>query len=253
MKHILLFILFFTVLTASAQAEFNSGFKPIPARKFDAKPKKIPAPEFKDPQAQNTDIPSIKTPNVFDNTTITPKSKFQIGEEKSNFSMSTENKFGNPGDRYVGKMEKDLDQALTDAGLKEDRGQLVRKNLEFGNIYTGSSYFVVKCRDVGAIDGDLIKAVFNQNVLVEKMILRGDYQEFKIIFNEGFNTFDIEALNRGSLGGNTGGFEFYDAEGHLILSDSWDNLDTGFKAKFIIIKEDKVFTKGKKTIQKISK
>ncbi len=253
MKHILFFILLFTVLTASAQREFNSGFKTIPAPKFDAKPKKTPIPEVKDPQAENTDMPSIKTPNVFDNTSITPKSKFQIGEEKSKFTMSTENDFANPGDRYVGKMEKDLDKALTDAGLKEDRGPLVRKNLEFGNIYTNSAYFIIKCRDVGAIDGDLIKAVFNQNVIVEKMTLRGDYQGFKIIFNEGFNTFDVEALNRGSLGGNTGGFEFYDAEGHLVLSDAWNNLDTGFKAKFIIIKEDKVFTKGKTTIQPASK
>src|SRR5690349_1854081 len=140
MKHILFFILFFSALTVSAQGEFNSGFKSIPAPKFDAKPKKLPAPEVKNPESQNTDIPSIKTPNVFDNTSITPKSRFNIGEEKSNFSMSTENKFANPGDRYVGKMEKDLDKALTDAGLKEDRGPLVRKNLEFGNIYTNSAY-----------------------------------------------------------------------------------------------------------------
>ena len=73
MKHILFFILFFSVLAASAQGEFNSGFKSIPAPKFDAKPKKIPAPEIKNPEENKTDIPSIKTPNVFDNTRITPK------------------------------------------------------------------------------------------------------------------------------------------------------------------------------------
>ncbi|MCI9845030.1 hypothetical protein [Flavobacterium pectinovorum] len=250
MKHILFFILFFIVLTASAQVEFNSGFKPIPAPKLDAKTKKIPAPEIKNPQTENTDIPSIKTPNVFDNPMIAPKSKFQIGEEKSKFSMSTENDFANPGDRYVGKMEKDLDKAVKDAGLKEGRGQLVRKNLEFGNIYTSSAYFIIKCRDAGAIDGDLIKAIFNDDVLVERMLLDSGYQKFKIIFNEGFNTLAIEALNIGSLGGNTGGFEIFDAEGNHILSDTWDNLDTGFKAKFIIVKDSKLLKKAPKKASK---
>lgn len=237
MKHILLFILFFTVLTASAQAEFNSGFKPIPARKFDAKPKKIPAPEFKDPQVQNTDIPGIKTPNVFDNTSITPKSKFQIGEEKSKFSMSTENKFANPGDRYVPKMEKDLDKALKDAGLKEDEQPLVMKDVSYGEIRTNSPYFIIKCRDYGVIDGDLIKAVLNQDLIKERMMLQYDFQDFRISLQEGINTFEMIALNKGQYGGNTGQFEIYDAEGKLILRDYWQNFNTGVQSKFIIVRE----------------
>ncbi|RZJ46255.1 MAG: hypothetical protein EOO44_22880, partial [Flavobacterium sp.] len=232
-------------VTVSAQTEFSTKFKSIPPPKFSSKPKKLPTQPIKDAQP-NLDMPAIKTPNVFDNATITPKSQFQIGEQKSTFSMSTETDFANPGDRYVPKMEKDLDKALKDAGLKEDRGVLVRKNLEFGDIYTSSSYFIIKCRDVGAIDGDLIKAVFNENVIVERMTLKYEYQEFKITFTEGFNTFEIEALNVGSLGGNTGGFEFYDAEGNLILADSWNNLDTGFKAKFRIVKQNKLITKAPK-------
>ncbi|MDX6188358.1 hypothetical protein SGQ83_03275 [Flavobacterium sp. Fl-318] len=246
MKQILFFILFFTAVTVSAQTEFSTKFKSIPAPKFSAKPKKIPSPEIKNPAGTNLDVPSIKTPNVFDNTSITPKSKFQIGEQKSTFTMSTETDFANPGDRYVGKMEKDLDKAVKEAGLKEGRGPLVRKNLEFGDIYTSSTYFIIKCRDAGAIDGDMIKAVFNENVIVQRMVLESNYQQFKITFNEGFNTFELEALNIGSLGGNTGGFEIYDAEGNLILSDYWNNLDTGFKAKFVIVKQKKLLTKAAK-------
>jgi hypothetical protein len=246
MKQILFFILFFTAVTVSAQTEFSTKFKSIPAPKFSAKPKKIPSPEIKNPAGTNLDVPSIKTPNVFDNTSITPKSKFQIGEQKSTFTMSTETDFANPGDRYVGKMEKDLDKAVKEAGLKEGRGPLVRKNLEFGDIYTSSTYFIIKCRDAGAIDGDMIKAVFNENVIVQRMVLESNYQEFKITFNEGFNTFELEALNIGSLGGNTGGFEIYDAEGNLILSDYWNNLDTGFKAKFVIVKQKKALIKSVK-------
>jgi hypothetical protein len=244
MKHILFFILFFTTITVSAQTEFSTKFKSIPAPKFSAKPKKLP--EVKDPKGENSDIPSIKTPNVFDNTTITQKSKLQIGEEKSKFTMSTETDFANPGDRYVAKMEKDLDKALKAEGLKEGRGPLVRKNIDFGDIYTSSAYFIIKCRDFGAIDGDLIKAVFNETAVKDRMLLKSEYQDFKITFNEGFNTLELLALNIGTLGGNTGEFQIYDAEGNFILSDYWDNLDTGFKVKFVIVKQQKLLNKAKK-------
>jgi hypothetical protein len=43
-------------------------------------------------------------------------------------------------------------------------------------------------------------------------------------------------LNRGALGGNTGAFYIYDAEGKL-LSDLWNNFDTG-ESKFTFIKEE---------------
>lgn len=236
MKHILFFILFFTVLTVSAQGELNSGFKSIPAPKFDAKPKKLPAPEVKNPESQNTDIPSIKTPNVFDNTSITPKSKFQIGEEKSNFSMSTENKFANPGDRYVGKMEKDLDKALTDAGLKEDKGVLVRKNIDFGEFTTKSDYFIVKYRDFIVVDGDLVKVSQNFEVIQWSLEMEGNYKQFKINLPLGISKLEFEALNTGTSGGNTAEFQIYDSEGKFINSYFWDNLDTGYKGSLIVLR-----------------
>jgi hypothetical protein len=237
MKYILIFILFFTALTASAQAEFNSGFKTIPARKFDAKPKKIPAPEFKNPEASNTNIPGIKTPNIFENTAITPKSKFQIGEEKSKFTMSTENDFANPGDRYIPKMEKDLDKALREAGLKEGRGELVKKNISLGEFKTQSAYFILKFRDFGAIDGDLIKVSSNDQVIQNQLFLDSNYKQVKIVLSNGFNKLDFEALNIGSLGGNTAEIQVFDDKGTLITNDYWNNLAAGFKASIIVTKE----------------
>lgn len=246
MKQILFSILFLAALTVSAQTEFSTKFKAIPAPKFSAKPKKLPSPEIKDPAGTNLNIPSIKTPNVFDNTSITPKSKFQVGEQKSTFSMSTESDFANPGDRYVGKMEKDLNKALKDAGLREDQQPLVMADVSYGDIRTNSTYFIIRCRDYGVIDGDLVKAVFNEGVVKEQLFLKAEFQEFKIVFKEGINTFELVALNKGQLGGNTGEFQMYDAEGKFILSDYWNNFNTGVQAKFIIIKEEKEFTKNKK-------
>jgi hypothetical protein len=237
MKHVLFFILFFTAVTVSAQTEFSTKYKSIPAPKFSAKPKKTPIPQVKDPQADNLDIPGIKTPNVYDNTSITPKSRFQIGEEKSKFTMSTETEFANPGDRYVAKMEKDLDKALKDAGLREGRGTLVKKNISLGDFKTKSQYFIVKFRDFGAIDGDLVKVSNNDYVIRDQIFLDSNFKDVKINLVDGFNKLDFEALNIGSLGGNTAEIQVYDDKGQLITNDYWDNLAAGFKASIIVTKE----------------
>jgi hypothetical protein len=238
MKHILFFILFFTAVTVSAQTEFSTKFKSIPAPKFSAKPKKVPLPEVKDPQADNMDMPSIKTPNVFDHTSITPKSQLQVGAEKSKFTMSTETEFANPGDRFVPKMEKDLDKALKDAGLKEGRGQLVRRNISLGDFRTKSKYFIVKLRDFGAIDGDLVKVSSNDKVIKDQVFLEANFKEVKIMLDNGFNKLDFEALNIGSLGGNTAEIRVYDDKGQLVTNDYWDNLAAGFKASIVVTKEE---------------
>ncbi|MBF4505853.1 hypothetical protein IRZ83_04175 [Flavobacterium sp. JLP] len=237
MKHILFFILFFTAVTVSAQTEFSTKYKSIPAPKFSSKPKKAPTPEIKDPQADLAEIPSIKTPNVYDNTSITTKSKFQIGEEKSKFTMSTETEFANPGDRYVAKMEKDLDRALKDAGLREGRGQLIKKNISLGDFKTKSEFFIVKFRDFGAIDGDLVKVSSNDKVIRDQVFLDSNFKEVKIPLTAGFNKLDFEALNIGSLGGNTAEIQVYDDKGALVTNDYWDNLAAGFKASIIVTKE----------------
>ncbi|MFG4001729.1 hypothetical protein [Flavobacterium aquidurense] len=238
MKHILFFILFFTAVTVSAQTELGTKFRPIVAPKFGAKPKKTPIPEVKDPQADNMDIPSIKTPNVFDNTSITPKSQLQVGAEKSKFTMSTETEFANPGDRFVPKMEKDLDKALKDAGLKEGRGQLVRRNISLGDFRTKSKFFIVKLRDFGAIDGDLVKVSSNDKVIKDQVFLESNFKEVKIMLDNGFNKLDFEALNIGALGGNTAEIRVYDDKGQLVTNDYWDNLAAGFKASIVVTKEE---------------
>ncbi|WP_235830905.1 hypothetical protein [Flavobacterium ustbae] len=224
-------------MSVSAQVEFNSKFKTIPGGKFTAKPKKTPIPDVKDPQANSLDIPSIKTPNVFENTTITPKSKFQIGEEKSTFTMSTETDFANPGDRYVAKMEKDLDKSLKDAGLREGRGVLVKRNISLGDFKTKSEFFIVKFRDFGAIDGDLVKVSSNDAVIRDRILLDSNFQQVKINLAQGFNKLDFEALNIGTLGGNTAEIQVYDDKGNLVTNDYWDNLAAGFKASIVVTKE----------------
>jgi len=234
MKQILFFIIIIGIASKSfGQSEFSTKFKAIPPINTNSKPKKIIAP--------TTEIPNIIAPNVFKNTNIlNTKPKTDNSTQKgaiNNFSMIPKNDFMNPGDRYVGKMERDLDKSLKNAGLKEGSGPLVYKDVSFGEIRTKSMYFVIKYRDFGQIDGDFAKATLNEAVVENRLEMKENYQEFKIFFKEGINTFEIEALNKGLLGGNTAEFQIYDAEGKFIKSDYWENWDAGVKGKFIIIRE----------------
>jgi hypothetical protein len=45
-------------------------------------------------------------------------------------------------------------------------------------------------------------------------------------------------LNRGALEAILELLYIYDAEGKLLLSDLWNNFDTGVKSKFTFIKEE---------------
>ncbi len=231
MKQILFFIIISITISSKSysQIEFSKKFKAIPLKNSAPKIKKVVPPE--------TEIPQIYTPNVFKSPEIkTPSSVLIIGE-KNTINMTPKNDFINPGDVYMDKMEKDLNKTLVKQGLREDSRFLVKIDVNFGEIRTKSKYFVIKFRDFGQIDGDLARSSLNGAVVEEKLVMKENFQEFKIFFREGINTFEIEALNKGLLGGNTAEFQIYDAEGKFIKSDFWENWDAGIKGKFIIVKE----------------
>lgn len=231
MKQILFFIIISIGISLKTygQVEFSKKFKAIPPINKSPKFKKTVPPE--------TDIPPTYTPNVFKSPEIkTPSSVLKIGTA-STINMTPKNDFANPGDVYMDKMEKDLGKTLVKEGLKEDSRLLVKIDVNFGEIRTKSEYFLIKYRDFGQIDGDLAKATMNSDVVQERLLMKANYQEFKIFLIQGINTFEIEALNRGALGGNTAEFQIYDDKGQLVKSDYWENWDSGVKGKFVIIKE----------------
>jgi hypothetical protein len=236
MKQIFLFIFLIGFVTFSqAQIEFSNKFKGIPPA--NVKPK----PEKKDVPPTDPKVPIIIPPNVYKNPNAiqsppNPVDDYKVKTKTEMSMIQKDSEFINPGDEVRDKLKKDIDKILVKNGLKEDDSYLRKIDLDFGVIYTKSKYFVIKFRDFGEIDGDLAKATFNDIVVKDKLYLQYNFQEFKIFFNEGINTFEIQALNRGLLGGNTGEFQIYDAEGKFILSDYWQNLDTGVKAEFKIVK-----------------
>jgi hypothetical protein len=122
--------------------------------------------------------------------------------------MIQTNDFINPGDEVRDKMNKSIEKSLVNNGLKEDTSYLNAKDLDFGIIRTKSKSLMIRVRDYGAIDGDLIKATvihnYKSTVLANKLYLESNFKDIKIDLQEGLNYLELQALNRGSLGGNTG-------------------------------------------------
>lgn len=232
MKQFLLFIMMPFAISSYAQNEFGgTKFTPIaPLNTNKVAPKKV--------TPSSTDAPLIKAPDVFKkpDVALPSSSKYQIGETKS-FSMEQTNDFVNPGDRIRDKMTKDLDKTLIREGLREDDRLLVKIDKNFGEIRTKSKYFVVKYRDFVYIDGDLIKATLNNQMVGGIMELYSSYGQFVFDLKDGINTFEMEAYSKGTSGGNTCEFKIYDDKGALVRSEFWDNWDKGVKGKFVIIKE----------------
>lgn len=232
MKQFLLFIMIcFAWSSGFAQSEFG-------ATKFKAIAPLNTAPAPKEAKPLKTDAPLIKAPDLFKkpDVVLPSSSKYKIGETKS-FSMEQTNDFANPGDRVRDKMTKDLDKTLVREGLREDDRLLVKIDKNFGEIRTKSKYFVVKYRDFVYIDGDLIKATINSQMIGDIKELYSSYGQFIFDLKEGFNTFEMEAYSKGTSGGNTCEFKIYDDKGVLVRSEFWDNWDKGVKGKFVIVKE----------------
>ncbi|EIA09055.1 hypothetical protein [Flavobacterium frigoris] len=233
MKQILLVIIMCIAINGYSQTEFSYKFKVIPPLDTGIKSKK-PAPLKVAP-------PDILAPNIFKKPEFKfPSTNFKIGDPDP-VSMIQTNDFINPGDEVRDKMNKSIDKSLVNSGLKEDASYLNVKDLNFGVIRTKSKTLMIRVRDYGAIDGDLIKATIIRNykstVLANNLYLDTNFKDIKIELQEGLNYLELEALNRGALGGNTGAFYIYDAEGNMLMSDLWNNFDTGVKSKFTFIKE----------------
>ncbi|MEZ7500638.1 hypothetical protein QO200_18120 [Flavobacterium sp. Arc3] len=233
MKQILLVIMMCFAINSYSQTEFSSKFKAIPPLDTSIKTKKaMPA---------TVAPPDIVAPNILKKPEVKFQStNFKIGDPDP-ISMIQTNDFINPGDEIRDKMNKSIEKSLVSSGLKEDTSYLNLKDLDFGIIRTKSKSLVIRVRDYGAIDGDLIKATVIHNyksaVVANNLYLESSFKDIKIDLQAGLNYLELQALNRGALGGNTGAFYIYDNEGNLLLSDLWNNFDTGVKSKFTFIKE----------------
>jgi hypothetical protein len=230
MKQLLVFIAILGLAwQGQAQSEFSAKFKAIPVGKFPIAPKKAAEPKKVAPL--NSDIPSIKAPNVFNSPDAmvnkpTPAKSHQLGQSNT-FSMIQKNEFIRPGAEVEARLNK----------KDEDPGAIVyRRNQNLGDFKTKAEKARVMYRDAEYVDGDVIRVYLNDKVIQSQVTLEGAFKGFEIVLEKGFNKIDFEALNQGTSGPNTAEFRVYDDKGVLINASQW-NLGTGFKATILLVKE----------------
>jgi hypothetical protein len=134
--------------------------------------------------------------------------------------LEIKNDFKNPGDEYKKKLNKEMNE-----GSKVD--------VFFGKFVVNTPIIIAKTRDHMEPDGDKIRIIVNDIVVVLVTELEGSYKTHTIDLREGENLLNFLALNQGLSGPNTATFALYDGNGNLITTNDW-NLNTGLSAKFLI-------------------
>jgi hypothetical protein len=177
------------------------------------------------------DIAPPKTKTVLPNVTLINPNAFTIKkEEKKDLPKGMMNQnneyFLNPGDAYVKKLNKE----------KEKNPNNYLGDAYLGDIATVSDAANIVCRDFEYVDGDRVRIMVNDEIVVQNLTLDSSFRGINLKLGEGFNKIDFIALNQGDSGPNTAELRIYDDNKKLISSNQW-NLATGAKATLIIVKK----------------
>ena len=174
-------------------------------------------------QNRKIDIAPPKTKTVLPNVTLLNPNAFTIKKEERKDlpkGMMNNNKeyFLNPGDAYVKKLNKE----------KEKNPNNYLGDAYLGDIATVSDAANIVCRDFEYVDGDRVRIMVNDEVVVQNLTLDSSFRGINLKLGEGFNKIDFIALNQGDSGPNTAELRIYDDNKKLISSNQW-NLATGAK------------------------
>lgn len=164
---------------------------------------------------------TTNNPNYF---SILKKSETQKVKGKSVFESET---FLDPADIYMKNIKKEKQ--------KQNSGNYSKGDY-LGDVITGAEYVNVICRDFEYVDGDRVRILVNDSIIINNLMLESAFSGFKLPLATGFNKIDFTALNQGSSGPNTAELRVYDDNNTMISSNQW-NLSTGATATFIVVKQ----------------
>lgn len=154
-----------------------------------------------------------------------PKKKLDYPEKNPN----EREKFLDAGEPYLSKLNRKGNKSENNRyGFKVDQ--------YLGDVRNNGEFVEIIFRDHESPDGDRIKILLNDVVVIPDVMLMERFRSANIDLVEGFNKIDFVALNQGSSGPNTAEVRIYDDAGSLIASNRW-NLATGVKATYIVVKE----------------
>jgi hypothetical protein len=221
MKKSTLFYLMFVCFSISIHAQFDKSktFKPL---KLENKA----VIETKNPTA----FPSIDFEDSIDFKKPTFINKTSLFEKKepTKSILEVKNEFKNPGDETRDKLNNKKGDKLVDESF--------RSNKFLGKFESNAKYIKIVCRDHEYPDGDKVRILINDRVVIPEILLESASKEYYLDLGVGFNKIEFEALNQGTSGPNTAAFKVYDDKGNIITSNEW-NLTTGVKAIVVIIKD----------------
>lgn len=221
---ILLFLLVFLSLSVRAQIDSKNKSFSIPATET---PKATPDVKPILPKADNNTNSSFGL-NI-------PKTPINLEFDKKELSMFPEEEFGNPGELYMDKINKSLDDVrLSKKEMELRNGSTTDQYL--GDFKSNSKTVNVVYRDHGYVDGDIIQVKVNDDIIYPRVYLTGGFKGFTLNLKPGFNKIDFLALNQGESGPNTAEFKVIDDAGLIVTHNRW-NLATGVKATVIVVKE----------------
>lgn len=200
----------------------------------------IPAVESEDPK----DDPELiiepapeaeeAKPNEDSNTEVNAPKKVVAAEKpKKAFSIYEEdNNFRNPAELYTKQLDKQIESI-------EERLLLTTgdTNQFLGNFTTSAKKLNIQYRDYGAADGDLIRVIINDEIILLQEVLTNGFKGFNMDFDEGIFRIEFQAINEGFVAPNTAEFRILDENNNVIISNQW-KLRTGRKAILVLSKTE---------------
>ena len=140
------------------------------------------------------DIAPPKTKTILPNVTLVNPNAFSFKkEEKKDLPKGMMNQnneyFLNPGDVYVKKLNKE----------KEKNPNNYTGDAYLGDVATVSEAANIVCRDFEYVDGDRVRILVNDEVVVQNLTLDSSFRGINLKLGEGFNKIDFIALNASSL------------------------------------------------------
>jgi hypothetical protein len=216
------YIFLFLLASISASAQIDRKNKPL----------KLQLVTPIENQKENSSTgPSIEYKSIFDKDD-NPLKRFSLTKknETSKSILETNSDFKNPGDEIKKKLNRQQDDVAIDPKFKQ--------NQFLGEFKTDTKYIKIVCRDHQYPDGDRVRVLVNDKIMINSILLQSVATEYYLDLSEGFNKIDFLALNQGESGPNTAAFTVYDENGVLITTNEW-NLLTGVKATIVVFKQPK--------------
>ena len=153
--------------------------------------------------------------------------------ERPMLDITQKERFIDPSSQYLARLNRSLHN---ETGEDQKLPENFRVDQYLGDFRSTEKIMQVVVRDHEYPDGDRIKILVNDKLVVSNLLLIEQFRGIELPLVEGFNKIDFVALNQGESGPNTAEVQIYNSQGQLEAANRW-NLATGVKATYVIIKE----------------